>query len=146
MPGARFWIPSLDEWMKASFYDPNRYGANQGGWWTNGMSGDFVPVYGPPGVGQYGAPDLVNWPVGQYPGSQSPWGLLDVVGGVREWTEEIHEGGRHLYSGSLGSVGPRDISFFDGSGLRIASLVPSPTTASVVGAFMVWSLRRRRVS
>jgi hypothetical protein len=146
MPGARFWIPSLDEWMKASFYDPNRYGANQGGWWTNGMSGDFVPVYGPPGVGQYGAPDLVNWPVGQYPGSQSPWGLLDVVGGVQEWTEERNSSSRFFATGWLGSVVNPGIGYFDGVGVRVASIVPTPTTMSVVGAFMVWGTLRRRVS
>src|SRR5205085_5693497 len=31
-PGARFWIPTLDEWLKAVHYDPNRFGAGLGGW------------------------------------------------------------------------------------------------------------------
>ena len=31
--GARFWIPSLDEWIKAAHYDPDRYGEGQEGYW-----------------------------------------------------------------------------------------------------------------
>ncbi|MGH7242687.1 MAG: SUMF1/EgtB/PvdO family nonheme iron enzyme [Phycisphaerales bacterium] len=30
-PGAKFWIPSLDEWIKAAYWDPNRNGPGQGG-------------------------------------------------------------------------------------------------------------------
>ncbi len=32
-PGARFWIPSENEWIKATYYDPNRYGPGQDGYW-----------------------------------------------------------------------------------------------------------------
>src|SRR5690606_16629073 len=28
-PGARYWIPSLDEWTKAAYHDPTRYGHGQ---------------------------------------------------------------------------------------------------------------------
>ena len=32
-PVAKFWIPTLDEWIKAAHYDPNRYGPGEGGYW-----------------------------------------------------------------------------------------------------------------
>src|SRR5690606_22099076 len=32
-PGARYWIPTWDEWLKAAHYDPDRNGPDQGGWW-----------------------------------------------------------------------------------------------------------------
>jgi hypothetical protein len=31
--GARYWIPSHDEWVKAAYYDPNRYGEGEEGYW-----------------------------------------------------------------------------------------------------------------
>ncbi|PHQ79594.1 MAG: hypothetical protein COB69_07640, partial [Phycisphaera sp.] len=32
-PDAKYWIPSLDEWLKAAHYDPNKNGPDDGGWW-----------------------------------------------------------------------------------------------------------------
>lgn len=120
-PGARYFIPSLDEWMKAAHYDPNRNGPGQGGWWqySNGSNQPFV--YGPPGVLVNGSPSTANaaWsainypgfspfnvPLGAYATTTSPWGLLDVAGATSEWTEQAL---------SLpGEDGPRD-RVFDGS-------------------------------
>src|ERR1044071_1949421 len=45
--GAPYWIPTLDEWLKASFYDPVLNGGN-GGWWLNQYRRDRQPVFGPP--------------------------------------------------------------------------------------------------
>ena len=42
------WIPTQDEWMKAAHYDPNRYGAGQGGWWLYSHRSDVAPVPGVP--------------------------------------------------------------------------------------------------
>ena len=103
-PGARYWIPSLDEWMKASHYDANKPNSDGtvGGWWLYSNSSDQPFVYGPPGVLRGGLPTTANamWdsfdypgldpitvPLGAYPTVQSPWGLLDVAGGTGEWTE-----------------------------------------------------------
>jgi formylglycine-generating enzyme required for sulfatase activity len=112
-PGARYWIPSLDEWMKAAHYDPNKPNADGsvGGWWMYANGSDTRFVYGPPGVrctttGPRGpdpngpfATSNAGWedfdfpgyspfniPLGAY-GVTSPWGLLDVSGGTAEWTE-----------------------------------------------------------
>lgn len=31
--GAQFWIPSVNEWYKAAYYDPNKGGPGVGGYW-----------------------------------------------------------------------------------------------------------------
>jgi len=102
-PGAKFWIPSGDEWIKAAHYDPNRSGQGQEGWWRYSTTSDAAPAYGPPGVAVLGSFAQANagWrstdypsldpfavPLGAYPGVQSPWGLLDAAGATGEWTEE----------------------------------------------------------
>jgi len=50
LPGAKFWVPSIGEWMKGGFYDPDKNGTGPG-WWNYANSKDRVPVYGPPGQG-----------------------------------------------------------------------------------------------
>jgi hypothetical protein len=100
-PGSRFWIPSMDELIKAGFYDPNKVGDGEGDWWRYGNSSDEAPIMGDPALGgQTNAGferenDPGKWPVGQerpldvgsYADQQSPWGLLDISGGGEEWTE-----------------------------------------------------------
>ncbi len=118
-PGARYFIPSRDEWIKAAHYDPHRYGPDQGGYWEFSNSTDAWIPGGPPGAHinlppgppgpnpngplaqanygwdqftfpGYGSPFAV--PLGAYPDVQSPWGLLDVAGATSEWTEQIFSG------------------------------------------------------
>lgn len=165
-PDAKFWIPSLDEWLKATHYDPDRHGSGEGGWWLYPNSTDEPLTPGPPGVGQTSAgwvdPDMPSgeWhiPLGAYPDEASPWGLLDISGGGREWTEEHHERRKRFVSGNnSGSgypefdhagVGGTEFPFDRGfSGLRIASVVPSPSTgALLVIASTPAVLRRRRTT
>ena len=99
--GARYWIPTWDEWLKAAHFDPNRNGPGQAGFWTYSTTSDARPLGGPPlsrgGNGEanygwdagpiFGSPFTV--PLGAYPTVQSPWGLLDTSGGTSEWTESI---------------------------------------------------------
>jgi formylglycine-generating enzyme required for sulfatase activity len=102
--GARFFIPSLDEWMKAAHYDPTKANPDgtTGGWWNfaNGRD-DRAPIYGPAGFTRDGQPTEANaawnnWtpqvnpfsiPLGAY-NVTSPWGLYDTSGAGAEWTEE----------------------------------------------------------
>ncbi|MEM1166419.1 MAG: SUMF1/EgtB/PvdO family nonheme iron enzyme [Planctomycetota bacterium] len=111
LPGARFRLPTRDEWMKAGFYDPNRFGEGEGGWWTHanmkteasqpGFPSEPGPWDGAIGIPpellqggetsaqliQFGFNTLVAAlmiPPGSYPDSVSPWGLLDVSGGASE--------------------------------------------------------------
>jgi formylglycine-generating enzyme required for sulfatase activity len=101
-PGARYFIPSWDEWLKAAHWSPTNPSNN--GWHLYPNSSDTPLVYGPPGVLVNGQPTQANgaWdhltfpgfnpfaiPLGAYPTVQSPWGLLDVAGGTTEWTEGI---------------------------------------------------------
>jgi sulfatase modifying factor 1 len=114
-PGARYWIPSIDEWMKAAHYDPARPNddGTLGGWWQYSNGSDTPFRYGPPGVrvrtddrlgpdpnGELATANA-GWnslifpgynpftvPLGAYPTATTPWGLLDVAGGTAEWTEE----------------------------------------------------------
>lgn len=112
-PDARYWIPTWDEQLKASHYDP-ALNNGEGGWWRYNITSDSAPVYGPPGQHAstswpYG-PDPEGplaqanglWQPGSFPGFSpfeiplgayadvtSPWGLFDTAGGTAEWTEEI---------------------------------------------------------
>jgi sulfatase modifying factor 1 len=161
LPGARFWIPTLDEWMKAAWYDPNRFGNDAGGWWdfTNRNNQNGAP--GLPGAGTTSAglqlPNRGEWTIalGAYAASTSPWGLLDTSGGAVEWTEERIGRAERLGMGpcagsildfeSMASGGnPSDPEFgFPTFGLRIATIVPSPSTLVVVA--MVFLPRRKRL-
>lgn len=130
-PGARYFIPTYDEWMKAAHYDPNRNGPNQGGWWRYSISSDTLPVYGPPGATVNGLATQANalgfgGPIppeevllGAYPNAVSPWGLLDVAGGTSEWTESIR----------TTSAGTR-FRLFDGSSF-LRSFTPSSSADSI---------------
>ncbi|MBC7833743.1 MAG: SUMF1/EgtB/PvdO family nonheme iron enzyme [Phycisphaerales bacterium] len=95
LPGAQFWIPTLDEWMKAARYDPNRFGDGQGGWWMYAGMSDVPLISGAPGEGQTSAgfhtelDPFAEWdiPLGAYPDIMSAYGLWDISGGASEWTE-----------------------------------------------------------
>ena len=91
-PGARFFLLNQDEWTKAVYYDPDRFGEGQGGYWRYPDGSDTPLIPGAPGVGQtsggwdYVAAGATHPDVGAY-GVETPWGLLDASGGVREWLE-----------------------------------------------------------
>jgi formylglycine-generating enzyme required for sulfatase activity len=112
-PGAQYWIPTWDEFLKASHYDPNRFGPGQGGWWIYSNGTNSPLAYGPPGLhvrvtAPYGpdpngplAQANAGWQdldfpgydpysvsLGAYSGTQTPWGLFDTAGGTSEWSEE----------------------------------------------------------
>lgn len=127
-PGARFRLPTLNEHIAASHFDPNGNGANQPRWWNYNTTSDTVPVYGPPGaimargLAQANAGGTASWPAGSplpfaiplgaYAETQSPWGLLDMAGGTSEWTEGV------FFRTALGGY---DTRFFEGSARARAS-------------------------
>jgi hypothetical protein len=83
--GARFFMPTLDEWVKAAHYDPHRYGQNQGGYWLNAYSRDTAAVWARPENGgeafsSYDISTGTALQVGAFPTVQSPWGLVDTGG------------------------------------------------------------------
>ncbi len=164
-PDARFWIPSLDEWTKAMFYDPNKFGPGVGGYNAYPTGSDIAPVSGLPGTPN--ATTSVNlgpdrFDVGSYPTAASPWGLLDGSGGLREMVE--WDG---LPPGQLGGMsrGTSNSSFFPDiedrldfsiggggfattstAGLRLASSIPSPSVLPVfVSVILIHTFRRRKL-
>lgn len=155
LAGARFWIPTLDEFIKATHFDPNKFGPGQPGYWRYKNSSDSPAITGLPGVGTtsagYRTPDDVfagwNIPLGSYTDSQSPWGLWDTSGGSHEWTEEktVNEriyAGSHVFDtpfsaelrdqiGRVGSSAPTGVGSIS---VHIASSVPS---AGVCGLLLI---------
>jgi hypothetical protein len=167
-PGARFWIPTLDEWIKSVYFDPNRYGPGIEGYWMHPAQTDIPLLPGPPGVGQTSGgindPNNYFFDVGSYPAVQSPWGLLDASGGVSEWTESTNSIPREwrYVRGSNAGTAVYDLAdrldeywlFYQGfplfggsTGMRLASAVPTPSAACACLVLVVaWSNGRRRTS
>lgn len=147
LPGAKYWVPSIDEWIKAGYYDPNRYGTDQGGYWAYPNASNTQPVPGLPGVGGTDS-GLISGPIlnaGSYPNTRSTWGLLDVVGGWTEWTDtpqvasfgnyvgEARFGGQQgvpypANAGRLDEIFGGGLVSLDSFGFRLAS-IPSPTAS-----------------
>lgn len=174
MPGAKFWIPSIDEWIKAVHYDPHKDGPDQGGYWLYPNTSNTAPVPGRSpltggtgetnaGYANFDPSDWRSYSVGAYPDVQTPWGLLDASGGVAEWMEDwfgqpgtyrhwdgtangfliMHPSSPDLdlvYSGSASWP----IAYDTRVGLRIASLVPSPSVLPCLACLFCTSLIRRR--
>ncbi|MBL0922264.1 MAG: SUMF1/EgtB/PvdO family nonheme iron enzyme [Phycisphaerales bacterium] len=168
-PGARFWIPTQDEWMKAVHFDPGAEDAEfpgTGRWWDYPNSRDTALVVGPPGAGQTLA-GLDHWigispydvPLGSFPDVLTPWGLLDASGGASEWNEEVvlpdnpffraidgDEAGSTPWFGWIDHVSGVNWLSPEGhfAGLRIASIVPSPSVVlPIAGLCLVRGGRSR---
>lgn len=87
-PGARYWIPSFSEMLKAAYYDPKK-NDGQGGWWLFPNRSDEALIVGRPEDGGETIGDLVElfmWDVGQYHDTMSAYGLLDVSGTAHQMT------------------------------------------------------------
>lgn len=161
-PGALFWIPTGDEWVKAAYYDPNRYGPGQEGYWLYPLGSNEIPISGfPEDGGETNAGDatypLLGMDVGSYPNSTSPWGLLDMSGGESEWTESISvDANRRITLGSriaettyvvtdlLNWYGVTPGFYTSLYGLRLASAVPSPASSVLMVALGFGLCRRRK--
>ena len=123
-PDAKFWIPTLDEYLKAAHYDPNKNGEGPG-WWDYAHSSDAPPVIGLPGQGDV-ARGLTNeevqaltmgesvshpsLPLELYPDAASPWGILDLLGGRQELIDELDP---FDFSDNANTVFDRLIKFAD---------------------------------
>ena len=159
-PGALYWIPTLDEWIRAAFTSPS-----SDRWWLSHYGSDTDPVSGPPGTpgAQTDAGAQFNPfnPVNSY-GAQSPWGLLGTSGGVDEWLEDAvgissstglpvyrrfvsdHYGTE--FGGGLLTTGLSvDYPYFQAyTGLRLASVVPGGGFALFPVSLALLVLRRKR--
>lgn len=160
-PNAQYWIPSLDEWVKAMHYDPNRHGDGQSGYWLYPTMSDSVPVGGPPGspgaqtgAGVWDRELGTEYPVGSYPNAMSPWGVLDGFGGYPEWlddpgveTSRFVKGAADTTTDSAVLIGRLDwlggTSVDVAMGLRIAS-IPAPCTGAGLAIVFLFSGRKRK--
>ncbi|MBX3402411.1 MAG: hypothetical protein KF699_03265 [Phycisphaeraceae bacterium] len=165
-PGARFWLPTLDEWTKGMYYDPHRYGEGQEGYWRYPFGRDTFAVPGYPEDGGETAaglpypPDFdAHWwtPVGAYPHITSPWGLLDGSGGgpSAEWTTSGDEWGR--WAQGSGQFGGDTAYLYDqidylgmgglsggGGAFRLASAIPAPSSVLIFCLTVPLLERRKR--
>jgi formylglycine-generating enzyme required for sulfatase activity len=163
LPGAQYYIPTLDEQLKATYYDPHRFGQDQPGYWTWRNSSTGPGISGPPGVGTtsnaWVDPNFPfsEWsiPLGAYPSSLSPWGLLDTSGGASEWLEDVLSvDGVPTYRRNVGSnAGPSSTLAADSlhsgiggdapyvrsstQGLRIGAIVPAPGCGALGAVLMI---------
>lgn len=157
-PDSQFWIPTEDEWVKATYFDPNRYGPGQPGYWRHPGSQDTPLASGNPegggqtNAGEFGGPRGI----GSYPEIQSPWGLLDTSGGAFEYTEtvwntfsrtRIRRGSQFLdlsYEFSDSIEFPfQTLNTGVSIGLRIASSVPAPGSFIVLFVGIAMSSSRK---
>ena len=87
---AKYWIPSIDEHIKAGYYNPST-----GGYYKFGTKSNTAPNAGIGGTDTNGA--VYNsvgggssQNVGSYPNSTSYYGLNDIVGNIREFTDTFY--------------------------------------------------------
>jgi len=160
---ATFSLPTHHEWFKAAYYDPNRYGLNQGGYWTYANQSDTASTdkinYG--GSHSDAAGDLVT-PVGYFTDATSYYGTYDQSGNLKEWNDQVphafnyrgREGGAYDSTTTTGDLG-KDSIYNDGysefpnyspAGFRITT-VPEPSALSLlaVGLGGLAMMRRRRL-
>ncbi|MAY73509.1 MAG: hypothetical protein CMJ31_02080 [Phycisphaerae bacterium] len=112
-PGARFWIPTLDEYLKAAHYDPAKDGTDPG-WWDYAHTSDIAPTAGLPSSGDVArgltteeirgltqgiSAVHTGLPLMLYPDSVSPWGIHDLLGGRPELIDERNPFDRPSFAG-----------------------------------------------
>jgi len=93
-PGARFWLPSDDEWYKAAYHHPADAGGEFGNYWLYPTRSNDAPYSGAPpgGVNSANAcceTDRLATDVGAYLNAPSYYGTFDQAGNVEEWTEDV---------------------------------------------------------
>lgn len=93
-PGARFWLPSDDEWYKAAYHQPVDAGGDFGDYWRYPTRSNDAPYSEMPPGGANSANACCETgrlvtDVGAYLNSPSHYGTFDQAGNVQEWTEEI---------------------------------------------------------
>ena len=162
---AKYFLPSMDEWYKAAYYDPNANGG-KGGYWYYPTGSDTVPT--PVSGGTTAGTAVYLQPYSQGPaditnvGGLSPYGVMGMGGNAREWLEteldlvnnsplasRVERGGAwHDISSFILSASFRDNDppFVNDRhiGFRVAS-IPEPSSAALLmlGFVGLWQRRKR---
>jgi sulfatase modifying factor 1 len=155
-PGARFSIPTEDEWYKAAYYSPVKGGAGSPGYYTYATQSDSAPgnvvgsgtnqanyFNGVFSVTQSANSNLFQnylTDVGAFTNSASYYGTFDQSGNVGEWNDLTgaagslrgFRGGNWLLGASFLSSADRNeadaSAAGSGAGFRLVSPVPEPAT------------------
>ena len=92
-PGARFWLPSDDEWYKAAYHHPAGLGGPSNDYWLFPTRADGIPFAETPPGGDNSVNACCETgqatPLGSYLNTHSFYGAYDLAGNVQEWVEEI---------------------------------------------------------
>lgn len=95
-PGARFWIPSENEWYKAAYHQPAAEGGDSDGFWLYPTRNNTEPTaVAPPGgvnSANFDRAATALTAVGAYTGSGSFYGTFDQGGNVFEWNDVVYGG------------------------------------------------------
>jgi len=147
--GARYWIPTNDEWYKAVYYDPSKFGRN---YWNYPTKSDDPPNnMPPPGNGNsanYSRGTLAEGPpfyltdVDAYPTSKSYYAVTGAGGQVWEWLEDWrNKGGDDCWRCNEWVKGLRGGSFgYSFRGLSGANIDPGDPSHS----YAVYGIRLAR--
>jgi formylglycine-generating enzyme len=146
-PGAKYWLPSENEWYKAAYYDPRKPG--DPGYWTYPTRSDATPANTLPDggnsanyeQGDYDLPYYGHTEVGVFANSPSGYGTFDQGGNVREWTDTPLAPGFVVRGGAFLSD-PDELTAAARSGFtpqyrrtigfRVAAAVPEPSVAALL--------------
>jgi formylglycine-generating enzyme required for sulfatase activity len=172
--GASYFLPTLDEWYKAAYYNVNKTAS---GYWAYPTQNDSCPCNCPLGTnnanfyscgGGNPCTDPVNrlTPVGFFADSPGPYGTYDQGGNVNQWSETSLDGlTRDAFGGDWDhycssmdalatSFGSSSLPMTENSmmGFRVAASasVPEPGSISLLLVYAVslaaYAWRRRAAS
>jgi formylglycine-generating enzyme len=164
--GARYFIPTENEWYKAAYF---KSGSLLGNYWSYPTKSDNIPSnvllatgtnnanFPFPQPTNYTDPVNLLTPVGAFAASPGPYGTFDMGGDVMQWTEAaVTSDQRGLLGGSFGNGDGlqwfhRDSDYPMNAtpvyGFRVAGIPePSSITLLLVGAasLFAYACRRRR--
>jgi formylglycine-generating enzyme required for sulfatase activity len=92
-PGAKYWIPSENEWYKAAYHQPTGQGGDVDNYWLYPTGSNAAPTaeVPPGGAGSANFNSVVNalTPVGAYTATDGFYGTFDQGGNVREWNDSV---------------------------------------------------------
>ncbi|MEN8772290.1 MAG: SUMF1/EgtB/PvdO family nonheme iron enzyme [Akkermansiaceae bacterium] len=92
-PGAKFAVPTENEWYKAAYYQPSGDGGDTNHYWLFPTGGNLEPnASAPPGTSpaaNFNGELSSAIAVGAYTNTEGHYGTFDMAGNVAEWLETI---------------------------------------------------------